>query len=274
MTITKSACTRALISVRVRTRSEHLRQLRNKTTYQTSRSKLRSHLIKLYHKCIFSGWNNPLELQMAHIIPRKIGYKIGFTDTDTESNCILLSSGLHSLFDNFQWTLDIFSFLDLPITSDDKFTSTILMKHVPNPGQSSLSHCVDRIYQIPVKYFRSFYAHYYTYLQMRYTTCIEPETFFRTCIDSQIFKDLSTLKTTTEIRNYLLNLRDTEHSHDCTIIIDHRDSRDPVSYKIIWHLWGWNNSTWEPRYCISDPLHRQYMDYIEQQSDPDWTPLS
>lgn len=259
---------------RIRTRADYkkLRALALNTK-KSLRSKLRSKLIKKYHKCIFSGWNNPLELQMAHIIPRKISYKIGFSDTDTESNCILMSSGLHSLFDTFQWTLDIFSFLDTPaVTCEDTFTSTMIINKPPLPGQSSLSDCINRIFQIPIKYFRSFYAHYYTYLRMQYTKCVDPEVCFKECIDSQIFKDLSYLSTTSEIYNYLIKLRNQDHNHECTILINYRYDTD--KYKIIWHLWGWNNFTWEPRYCISDPLYKQYIEYIEHQTDPDWPPLS
>lgn len=234
------------------------------------RRRLRAKLLKTHKKCTISGWNNPLELQMAHIIPKKIGYHINYKHTDTEYNCVILSNSLHSLFDSFQWTIDIFSFLEHNVESDATFRTSLLIKNPPRLGQSSLSGCINRTFTIPIKYYPSFYAHYYVYLRMNYTTDVNPKQCFRDCVQSPLFKHLQTLTGTTAIKSYLLQLRARPegHDHHCTILTGHRADK----YRVLWHLWAWEFSTWEPLEHLTGILYSQYIDYREQQDDPDWKP--
>lgn len=204
---------------------------------------------------------------MAHIIPRVIGYNIGYADTDTDQNCILLSNGLHSLFDNFQWTLDIFSFLDLPVESDEYFRSTMLIYKMSD--RSSLSGCENKIFSIPIRYFTSFYAHYYVYLHWNYTYGQDQTQLFQACLESELYKELRSLQTTTQIKQFLLGQRKKDR-HDCTFITNHRWSCDGRNFRILWHLWSWGHSTWEPRDNLSDGLYTPYEDLVERRNDPDW----
>jgi hypothetical protein len=240
------------------------------------RRKLRSKLLKTQKKCVISGWSNPLELQMAHIIPKMIGYKIGFNGTDTESNCILLSNNLHTLFDNFEWTVDIFSFMDINSECETHFKSTILIHKLPKPGQSSLSGCQDHIFIIPIRYYASFYAHYYTYLQNHYTSRpVDREDCFRRCVGTPMFKALRELTTVSAIKTYILGLRNISATDDCTctIVTAHQTENALISkYRVLWNLWSWGYSTWGPRSSISDSLHNRYEDYVEDLNDPEWTP--
>lgn len=230
------------------------------------RKKLRTKLLKTQKTCAVSGWNNPIELQMAHIIPKKIGYNIGFDWTDTEFNCILLSNNLHALFDNFEWTLDIFSFLDSDSESDIYFRSTMVMRHIPKPEKSSLSGCHNKVFNIPIKHYASFYAHYYVYLRMHYSTDTNPEMCFRACIDTPIFKELQALTSahasTSAIRNYLLDQRAQQGQQG--IITTHTMD----TYRVLWDLWSWNQSTWETRDNIPEHIYEQYENY----EDPVWEP--
>jgi len=254
----------------VRTRSEKTRaQARAK-----ARAQLRQLLLKKHKKCAISGWSNPLEIQMAHIIPKAIGHSIEYSDTDTETNCILLSNGLHALFDNFRWTLDIFSFLDLNVESDEYFRTTLLIKDPPPIGGSSISGCQNKLFNIPVQYFPSFYAHYYVYLQSNYTNRKDTVNMFQECVESPLFRDLKTLNTVTALKEYLLSKRkddEWQRNQPCTIILDHTANKEGSLFKILWHLWPLSYYTWEPRSNLSDSLYDQYEDYIEVLSDPDWT---
>lgn len=236
-----------------------------------ARTRLRQLLLRKHRKCVISGWSNPLEIQMAHIIPKAIGYSIEYSDTDTLTNCILLSNGLHALFDNFQWTLDIFSFLDLNVESDEYFKTTLLIKKQPPISGSSISGCQNKIFKIPVQYYQSFYAHYYVYLQSNYTNRKDTANMFRECIDSPLFQHLKTLDTVTTIKEYLLSKRK-DDDHSCTIILDHIVNNEDNIYKVLWHLWPLSYYTWEPRSNLSDSLHSQYEDHIEALLDPDWDP--
>ena len=220
---------------------------------------------------MISGWTNPLELQMAHIIPKIIGHRIGYEGTDTINNCVLLSSGLHALLDNFKWTLDIFSITDIDTDSEDHFKAGMIIKHIPKTGQSSLSGCHGQIYSIPVRYFASFYAHHYVYMRMNYTVDSRPSDCFKRCIESPIWNTLKNLTTVTEIKQFLLAHRTL--SSDMDLIVGHTtDTTSTNIYLVARHLWSWDNIVCVLEHNISDLLLKQYQDYLEDLHDLEWTP--
>lgn len=242
---------------------------------RSRRSKLRTTLLSMYGKCAVTGWKNPLEIQMAHIIPKHIGYAMEYLDTDSTNNCMLLANGFHALFDGFQWTVDVFSFLDLCVGSDadseKTFKAFLIMKNPPTPGESCMSPYVDQLVKIPVRYFPSMFAHYYTYFKVNY--CMwKPHDAFQQCISSQTFQDLKLLKTTSEIYNYLLALR--EGVNECTVVLDHRyapRSTEP-EVRVLWNYWSYGHISWEPSNNMCSDALQEYEEYIEHQSDPDWKP--
>jgi len=256
--------------------------LRPYARIHTSCRQLRSKLIKMQKKCIISGWTNPVELQMAHIIPRAIAKNIGFKKANTDSNCFLLSNCLHAMFDSFEWTFDIFSFLDTTNVSESdsdsdsdsdlEFKSSILIHKPPKPGRSSLSGCANNIYSIPIRYYPSLYAHYYVYLRLHYTTDTDPQTCFDRCIRTPIFRRLEEIRTTTEMRNYLLELREIGDDEDinCSVILEHHGSLE--SFHVLRHLWSWQNRLWFPGSEIPCKMRLQYEDHIEELSDPSYRP--
>ena len=275
---------RCRVRVRVRSRSRsrsRSRQLQKRSIITRSmksaaleksrlRTQLRRSLLAKFSKCAVSGWNNPLEIQMAHIIPRKIGYHIGYEYTDSESNCVLLSNGLHALFDAFQWTVDIFSLLDLHVESETHFKTLLLMKSKPKPGCSSLSNYTDKLFIIPVQYYPSLYAHYYTYLNVNYLGK-DPRACFDSCIKSTLFQELqkASLVGTSQIKEYLLEhreeLRVLGQIGDCTTIIGHSIGN---TYNIMWHGWPHSYNTWVPHTYISESMATEYKDFVETCIDP------
>lgn len=239
------------------------------------RGKLRKVLLRTYGKCAITGWKNPLEIQMAHIIPKHIGYALKYPDTDSINNCMLLANGFHALFDGFQWTIDVFSFLDLCVGSDTDsegtFKAFLIMKNPPKPGESCMSPYVDQLIKIPIRYFPSMFAHYYTYFKVNY--CLwKPHDAFQQCIASQIFQDLKRLKTTSAIQDYLLELRD--GVNECTVVLDHQIvpySENP-EVRVLWNYWSYGHVSWEPSENICEHALQEYEDYTERVADPDWKP--
>jgi hypothetical protein len=209
---------------------------------------------------------------MAHVVPKKIGYNIEYDRTDTELNCILMSTGFHALFDSFEWTLDVFSILDNDNGVEDQFDSTMLIHRPPKPGKGSLSGCVDKVFTVPIQYYASFYAHYYVYLKIHYTGACgrlsNALRYFRECIDSRVFKELRELNTVTDIRNYL-----TQHYRydDYSIVVD---CCDDDRFRVLSNMRSWRYNTIVSRSQISDKLLGQFEDYQEQLDDPDWIPRS
>lgn len=229
------------------------------------RTKLRRALMSKFSKCAVSGWINPLEIQMAHIIPKKIGYKIEYLETDSEENCVLLANGLHALFDGFQWTVDIFSCMDYGVESESYFKTLLLMKYKPRPGVSSLSDYVDKHVMLPIQYYPSFYAHYYTYLKVNYLGR-DPKQCFAECIKSKSFLDLkkAALLGTSEVKKCIQRFR--KKGNDCTHIINH--SIDGNKYNLLWHGWSYSYNTWVPFVNISNIMTENYHEFIEHMHDP------
>lgn len=220
---------------------------------------------KTYGKCAITGWKNPLEIQLAHIIPKHIGYTIQYSDTDSENNCMLLANGFHSLFDSFFWTVDVFSFLDINVESETHFSTFLITKTKVKPGSGCLAPYVDKKIVIPIKYYPSLLAHYYSYLKKNYSS-MNSKDVFQTCVESKLFKDLSKLKTTSEIRNYLLNLRN--GVNECVVITKQRNS----DVFVLWNYWSYSFRSWEHINNIDQASIDEYNDHLEYLDDPTWKP--
>jgi REP element-mobilizing transposase RayT len=246
--------------------TKHIVRIKNKNRSFIC-GKLRKKLLKRYGHCAITLWKNPLEIQMAHIIPKHIGYALNYPNTDSEINCILLSNGLHSLFDGFEWTVDVYSFLDHNIITDNCFTASLLIKKIPKPGTSGIAPYVNKSISFPIKYFPSLYAHYYTYLKVNYALW-EPLVAFQKCISSKVFKDILQLKSSSKIKQYLIDLR--HGVNECTVILDHDEQRQTM--KILWNYWGYRHHTWEQRVDVPDNNIIEYENYRDHLIDPDWKP--
>lgn len=198
-------------------------------------------------------------------------------NTNTELNCWLLGNGLHTLFDSFHWTVDIFSFLDFNVDSESEFKSFLVIKDLPKEGSSQLSLYVNKVFNIPVRYFPSLYAHYYTYLMKNF--CGEnPYNSWNHIIESDVFKELCNMETTTEMRTFLLQKRNSHYWNgekevnkgDCTVIINQNNNNDTVN--VVWDYYKFIDNTWVPSTNVSDDLLSKYVDFQERLQDPDWTP--
>lgn len=241
------------------------------STHPRRRPSLRQQLLR-EGACSITGWKSPEEIECAHILPRSIGYNIGFRNTDTLENCILFSRGLHSLFDNMRWTVDIFGILDYGVQSESYFSAMIITYHNIQPGTSALSEYVNKLIKFPTRNYASLYLHYMAYLMYNYTLIGNrnlTEIYKLLTQPESIYYNLTNLKSTTEIREYLLNLReiksknlpDGEYPAIC-IVADKNNQ-----YKVVWDLYSQTHITWEPeknvrgniiyeQYCKFKDVHR------------------
>lgn len=225
----------------------------------------RKHLIQKYGKCIVTGWKNPLEYQMAHIIPRHIGMELDYCHTNNDNNCILLAHGLHALFDNFQWTFDVFSFMDRPSGNDSTFTARIISVC---RGQGCISGYLDKDIVLPVEYYPSFYAHYMTYMDYHHTTAVDSLSSFKNHINTNTFRKLQQVSYTRDIAALRKLIAQMRRKNTVLYIDRHTEER----YRVIWLYWSMTNTTWEPAEHIPAYYLEIYQNHIEAIEDPDYCP--
>jgi len=234
---------------------------------------LRNRIIQKQKHCAISRYSNPFEIQVAHIIPRYMNNKILY-DTNTEINCWLLGNGLHSLFDSFHWTVDIFSFLDFNIESDSHFKSFLVIKK-QGFCESQLYLYKNTVFDIPIQYFPSLYAHYYTYLMTNYTLTKQYDSWNH-IVNSEIFNRLTLMSSTSEIKQFLLEKRkehwkdrDQNLNEDCTIAIDYKLNSGKIN--VVWDYYKFMDNTCEPLENVPEELLSQYVDFKDNQTDKNFT---
>lgn len=243
------------------------------------KSTLRKSILIKQKKCAISKFSNAREIQVAHIIPKCINNAIWY-DTNTELNCWLLGNGLHSTFDSFEWTVDIFSFLDFNVESDSFFKSFLVMKNKPKEGTSQLSIYTDTTFNIPIQYFPSLYAHYYTYLMKNFRG-EEPDSSWKYIVETDLFRNLCSMQTTSEIKSYLMDQREKhwkvnngayveQKRGNCTVVINQNREQDSIN--VVWDYYKFLDNSWEPLSSVSKDLLDNYLDFKEKIDDPDWTP--
>jgi hypothetical protein len=118
--------------------------------------KLRQSLISKYGRCILTGYCNPWEYEVAHIVPKYIAKKINYPNYNKESNCILLSHGLHRLFDKMVWSLDTTR------VKEDNLLSCLplVVKSNYNTQNSILALYKERLVYVPTICLSSLDLHY------------------------------------------------------------------------------------------------------------------
>lgn len=235
---------------------------------RSRRSKIRRALVRRYGSCAVTGYKNALEYQSAHIIPKSVGYRIGFEGVDSMENCILLSNGLHALFDNFVWCFDVFTFLDLGIGSEDTFRCTIMTKIPPKEGTSCICPYLNKILEIPTVYLPNLYVQYLVYLRNNYHTDHEDnDALYTEYLGTAEYRELCGLKGTSQFRDYFMAKRAEPYT---TTVLSHRETREQREYKVLWRYWSYSHVTWEPEANLATGAFEVYSTYLECLHDPTW----
>ncbi len=230
-------------------------------------AKARRHLIRKYGHCAITGYTNPVEYQSAHIIPRSVGYEIQFDRVDSPSNCILLANGLHALFDNFSWTVDIYSFLDYGVQSEAHFTVTLAIKKLPLPGSSSICDYIDKKITLPIEYLPSFYVHYNVYMCHNYTVHDGSiSQLFKHYLDTEEYIAIKDFQYTSEFRDYFISKR--SNKNVIRSILGHTKK----DYHVLWQYWSFSYTTHEYKENVDRELTEAYDTYLEHLDDPNWVP--
>lgn len=126
-----------------------------KTQIEFKRSAVRKKLLKTGPAtCLVSNITDISLLECAHIVPRHIGYDLGFPTTDALCNVVFLNRLLHKLFDNYMWYFDVISHIQ-----DDSPAGTFKAEFVALTDSESLAPYHRKFIDVPLKYFCGFYLH-------------------------------------------------------------------------------------------------------------------
>ncbi len=152
---------------------------------------LRGNLIRKYGKCILTGWTSPLEYQAAHIVPRHVGYALKFPRVNHDTNCILLSNSLHTIFDDMGWSFDM---MNITPEDDDAFKTKIVIRPNYPVKNSILSFFYRKKFTIPSVYIPSLYLHYMVFKDLQDADVDDTITeLYKKHIDGETYNEIKTL---------------------------------------------------------------------------------
>ena len=208
---------------------------------------LKQKVLKIYqNKCAVSHFNVS-ECDLAHIVPRTVSLK----HQNNPSNCLLLSSSLHRLFDKFLWTFDIFSvqytkkgWCNLEIIISNK----ILHKHTMITSYKS-----NQI-ELPVSSLPFLYCHYRVFFNVNYTS------YYKTYTVQQMYDYYleDCFLSVTNLRN---------RTGKYIAIVDHK--QDFSSLLIVWEGMRYADRSWQPKANVTDRHDLDmYIRRVEESKDP------
>lgn len=227
---------------------------------------IRKELQDKYGQCMITGWNNPTEYECAHIVPRAIGQKLGMSNVNMTSNCILLCNGMHALFDSMQWTMDIYQFLDMEITDEHTFKTKIISYKLSaykntDARTGILDEYTDIQLDIPIANYASLFLHYHAYYRYNYENKRDLGDIYDDLLKTEIYRKIRNFSKTSEFRQFLLELRDSYKEaefHPITAVVNHQNIKTESWSEIVWEYWSpeyksWKKTDWITG--ISDPLN-------------------
>lgn len=129
----------------------------------TSRTHARKVLSRYYKHCIVTKWNSSADYQCAHIVPRRVGLRLGFPTTDSEDNLMFLCGSLHAHFDNMDWAFNVPDPADMlhRTNKGGPFTAQLIAR--PGVSNSVVSMFENQEFEIPAMNYCSLYLHMMVY---------------------------------------------------------------------------------------------------------------
>lgn len=218
--------------------------------------------------CLVTGWDNPIECECAHIVPKACGYNMNFKDVDTPNNCCILSNGMHALFDNMVWTFDIYYLMDKCKNKSRTFTTKIICCRNKRNGKSILNNYLNSEFQVPIANFPSFFLHYYAYHIYNYSNTNDIKEVYNDVWNrlKHIYDNLKTCKSVAQIKKYIIRLRQEQTGSNSAVCILGRAGE---YYRILWDYYSYSHASNETLSTVESTV--VYEDY-QQRQDPDYIP--
>lgn len=216
---------------------------------------------KFYKSCAVSNFDKH-ECDVAHIIPKK-NSELHVKDAN---NCILLSKNLHTRFDKFHWTFDVFS-LDLEDMKKPFVYLNIILCDAIRHENSLLTLFIDKKVRVNRMSLPFLYVHYRVFLEKNAGNPLGRNT--TELFDFFMNKQYDFRLLQQDDYYYMYNAKTqppplTEYS----IINERYTAQHNHEYLILWHGRRYGEMTWEPSTCVTLDKACAFMELRKSKIDP------
>lgn len=230
------------------------------------------------NKCLISNVDIS-ECEGAHIVPRHICQELNLKFIYHYANGILLARNIHTSFDNYIWTFDIWDYqvdlseldsqnkpksllLSIIVASSDK-NYTILKYKTGAFGQKNY-------FKLPIESLPYLFIHYTIFMMKNYHPPIDDSTLYRETLSNPIFTEM--VFNPSMFLNIANKLKDTPKT--CHTILSKRYSRtSTVEYLSLWEYHPFDKAEWVTSKSLLDSRHRtciaDYEHVLSLKTDPD-----
>lgn len=211
--------------------------------------------------CLVTHYNR-CECEVCHIIPRTICKKYAPQFTYSPHNGLYMSSSIHTLYDQFVWTFDIYD-VKYDATTMEYSMAVIANAHCKN---TSIQPFVGQYIQVPIESYPFLYIHYqiftiYNYEQTDnrehiYQELLEEDRVFNYLVNNPLPVDHILSHT---MGQHLINQgqldhpSDTDHQYINTILKRHNNE-----YLVWWDYLPQSEASWEPVECLTEQSLRNW----------------
>jgi hypothetical protein len=223
---------------------------------------LRGNVIRAYgYRCVATGFN-VAECDVAHIVPKSVSMIL---DLNKElfayncNNCLLLTKSAHHHFDNFNWTIDIFS---AKKHNDNIVTCNIIKNQTLSRSKNIMNYAHPEV-KISYETLPFLYLHYHVYLSQNYSINHSViDVFSYHLNDENHFGNLIKIDNVDNMIKYFKS-----NQSGYRYIVGGSES----GYKVLWDFAAFQDSTWlEEEEIIDKSGIEMYKEYVSIASDGDF----
>lgn len=215
----------------------------------------RNRLLQLYKRCLLSGYD-AVQCDAAHIIPQYICYRFSLPDlVDDIYNGMILTKDLHSTFDNYFWTFDIYD-IQLENNYSEWCQIPIIVKQ--NKKNLAINQFNGVFIKVPVRSLAFLWINYKVFMMVNYQGGKLKETYQELLGSEEYLQLLENPRILSTVKP---NLND-------GVIIGKKAFG--YLYQVIFQGVAWRNRAWINVDQIPHKMISLYEDHDAKQDDPDW----
>lgn len=236
-----------------------------------NQSQFRQSISSRDKKCLVTGCHE-CECDACHIIPLYICQKFNLPFQYDRRNGILITKSLHTLFDKFVWTLDIYN---LQI-KDNKYWFKLLIK--PNHLNLSINPYQNQYINIAIECYPFMYIHYQMFIATNYEIELNvPKLYNEIITQDKVFNYLYENQIPTQallqknLVGFLIEKKIIEekknNEYPINAILQHKTIFDEDYYFIWWDYLPYSEASWEPHQHLKKHTIQSYRQSIDEQKD-------